>query len=215
MKNLLIPKKSSFKKFRCGNKRDGGYIFAETPIKKQNIYGFGVDNDISCEIDLHDHFKGNVYLFDGSCDYNRELPNMFYYNKTNVTKDNINSIIEINVPSIVKMDIEGGEFECLNYMREDFYENIEQFVIEFHLDETNLNQFFEAIEKLQKHYKLIHLHGNNCCGLLSIEIPKILELTFLNKKMCTIDEIDFGPFPDKNLDYKNIDSNDELYFQWW
>jgi hypothetical protein len=215
MKNLLIPKKCIFKKARFGPTRDGGYIFAKTNLKNQKIYGFGVGNEIDCEIDLHEYFKGPVNLFDGTCDYNNILPNNFTYNKVNITKDNINNLLKNDTNIIVKMDIEGSEFECLHSIESSILNNIEQLVIEFHLGYSNINFFYSILQKIDQTHKVIHIHGNNCCGLNAVGLPNVLEVSYINKNICNLDENDTTNIPVMDLDYKNLDYHDELNFQWW
>lgn len=214
MKNLLIPQKTIFEKQRFGNSGDGGYIFAKTPIKNQTIYGFGVDNDITCETELQKYFSGAVNLFDGTCYFNKDLPSNITYNKINITKDNINDILNSNSPMIVKMDIEGHEFECLYHMEEKILQNIEQLIVEFHLNYFNIEYFYNIIFNLNKTHKIFHIHGNNCCGLLN-GIPAVIELSFINKKLCNLEENDNNFYPNSKLDFKNLDDRDELFFKWW
>jgi len=214
MKNLLIPQKIIFEKQRFGNNHDGDYVFAKTPIKNQKIYGFGVDNDISCEIDLQKYFSGTVDLFDGTCEFNSNLPLGFTYNKLNITKENINSILNLTSPIILKMDIEGYEFECLSSIEENVLQNIEQLIVEFHLHNFNIDYFYNIVFNLNKTHKIFHIHGNNCCGLLN-EIPAVVELSFINKKLCNLTENDNNLYPDPKLDFKNLNDRDELFFKWW
>lgn len=227
MRDLVIPKKIKFEKSRFGRNCDGGYIFAKTPLRNQKVFGFGVSNDISCESDLFNYFKTSVNLFDGTCDFPGVLPENFTYNKENISGENINRILKIDNPIILKMDIEGYEFPSLLSIEDSVLENIEQMVVEFHLapdiapiancnslDEL-LDKFFEIIKKIQKTHKIFHIHGNNFVGLLSNSIPIVVELSFINKKICDIDEIDDGNYPDPNLDYRNTDFNPELVFKWW
>lgn len=215
MKNILIPKKIKFNKKRFGSEYDGGYIFAETPISNQKIYGFGVNNDISCEVDLNSYFGGDVNLYDGTCDFYGGLPKKFTYNKINVTSENINSIIDLSSNCIVKMDIEYSEYECIAALNSEILNNIEQFIIEFHMhNEFYLKLFYESIIKLQQTHKIFHLHGNND-GWYINEIPSVFEISFLNKKLCDIEEIDYGPYPNSILDRVNNKNWPDMNFKWW
>jgi len=223
MRDLLIPRKISYEKVRFGNKGDGGYIFAKTPVTNQKIHGFGVFNDISCEVDMKNYFGGEVDVYDGEEDFRGELPEGFKYHKMFITGDNINQIVNNGLPSIVKMDIEGWEFDCINKMTDDTLKNIEQFIVEFHLNDERLPYFYALIHKLLKTHKIFHIHGNNCCGVFADSVPRIVELSFINRNLCNIDEIDNGEYPVPGLDYKNIDYSPldhslgwpELLFKWW
>jgi len=124
MRDLLIPRKIKFEKVRFGNKGDGGYIFAKTPKANQKIHGFGVFNDISCEVDMQSYFGGNVDVYDGEMDFNGILPERFAYHRMFITGDNINQILNDGKPCIVKMDIEGWEFDCINKITDDTLRNI-------------------------------------------------------------------------------------------
>ncbi|MDA3854677.1 MAG: FkbM family methyltransferase [Candidatus Woesearchaeota archaeon] len=48
-----------------------------------------------------------------------------------VSCQNINKVLESIKPTIVKMDIEGGEYECLKSLENNF-EGVREFIMEFH-----------------------------------------------------------------------------------
>jgi hypothetical protein len=94
-------------------------------------------------------------------------------------------------------------------------------VIEFHALDYLFNKFgFNIInntfQKLLKDYKVVHIHPNNCCGVVSkknIEIPRIMEFTFLRKDR--IDKVSqVKDFPHK-LDVKNTDKDDIVLADCW
>jgi len=114
------------------------------------------------------------------------------------------------------MDIEGGEYNWIgNY--EHFYENFNKFkqiVIEFHfIDKSLYSQYMGSIEKINKTHRLIHLHPNNCCGMITYrnqKIPKVFECTFLRKTEFEEEpEIDFSPIPSE-LDVKNVAKKEDI-----
>jgi hypothetical protein len=218
MRDILIPKKIKFEKARFGSKFDGGYIFAKTDLIDYKIFGFGVNNDISCEVSLNDYFKGTVDLFDGTCDFNYKLPLNFSYNKINIDKNNINEILKCDKPIILKMDIEGYEYECLSNLNDEILNNIHQIGVEFHLwNESgySMEEFYKIILKIQKTHKIFHIHGNNNFGIYRDSIPHLLELSFINKKLCDLNDNDNGEYPVLNLDFPNVPHKEELYFKWW
>ena len=55
-------------------------------------------------------------------------------------------------------------------------------VIEFHFLDENREEFKNAILEIKKTFNLIHLHANNYAGYCKDGLPKVLEITFTNKK---------------------------------
>ena len=80
--------------------------------------------------------------------------------------------------------------------------------IEFHnLDQPIYQTKLGIIlEKFKDYFILTHLHGNNWGGeitLGSYSIPRVLELSFVNKKYADGAEIDTTSYPIPDLDYPN------------
>ena len=112
LKNILIPKKIKFEKVRFGRNGDGGYIFAKPEPTGQSIFGFGVANDISCEIALNSYFGGKVELFESE-ETSVSLPQDFILHKKFVNGSDMADILKSDENIIIKMDIEGFEIEVL------------------------------------------------------------------------------------------------------
>lgn len=91
---------------------------------------------------------------------------------------------------ILQMDIEGGEFEVLFNVSDELLIQFRILVIEFHamsrlLDPFGFEIYSSCFEKLLDKFHVVHLHPNNCCGSTlkgGVEIPHIMEFTFLNKR---------------------------------
>jgi FkbM family methyltransferase len=67
--------------------------------------------------------------------------------------ENINTILERARPTIVKMDIEGGELECLPAVKD--WSGINQFIMEFHhahLNDKDHKLYNETLDLLRKHF---------------------------------------------------------------
>ena len=94
-----------------------------------------------------------------------------------------------------------------------------QIVIEFHdyLNETRL----ELIKKLTINHVLIHLHANNCCGLIDfngIKFPNIVELTFIRKSEISnhaMIKLNNQPLPVISLDYPNLKDKPEIRLDYY
>jgi hypothetical protein len=223
LKDILIPRKTKFEKIRFGKNGDGGYIFAKTEPKGQPIFGFGVLNDISCEIALNSYFGGKVELFESE-ETSVHLPDNFILHKKFVNGNDMSDIFKSDENIIIKMDIEGSEFGCLDSISHDEFEKVEQMVVEFHLNTSHLTKdmpivgspedLYRVIQKILKTHKIFHIHGNSCCGVSEDGIPVVLELSFINKKLCDIDLVDDSSYPIPGLDFPNVGGQD-VYFKWW
>ena len=70
---------------------------------------------------------------------------------------NINKVLEEYKPTIVKMDIEGGEYECLKNLKS--FDGIREWIMEFHhahLNDTKTHEKYnEILDLLRKHFKTV------------------------------------------------------------
>jgi len=113
---------------------------------------------------------------------------------------------------LLQMDIEGAEYEVILSVCDSLLNQFRIVVIEFHCLDRMVDQFsFRLIsacfEKLLKSFCVVHLHPNNCCGsekTATLEIPRIMEFTFLNRKRVKASKpqlsfphrLDFDNFPE-------------------
>lgn len=87
---------------------------------------------------------------------------------------------------VLKMDVEGAEWEALCSMDEQIFLQFDQIVIELH-ELLNLNlkdKILKSLKKLNDIYAVVHLHGNNSnavefCGELIT--PNVLEATLVRR----------------------------------
>ena len=72
---------------------------------------------------------------------------------TRVKCKNINKIFEEFKPSIVKMDIEGGEIECLHAVKS--FKGIRELILEYHhahLNDKSFKLYISLLKHLSKHF---------------------------------------------------------------
>lgn len=111
----------------------------------------------------------------------------------------------INRKTILKIDIEGGEFDILT--KSNFYDslnNVIQLIFEFHYLKENFEKVAWIIEALKPTHSLIHIHGNNNGGTFSFEgkdIPEVMEVTFLHNSYLPTRALSKLNYPDDGLDY--------------
>lgn len=87
----------------------------------------------------------------------------------------------LNRHYILKMDIEGAEYDCLEAAF-DYITNASCLIIEFHALFSNKKAFLKIIKHLSSNFIITHVNINNF--ELSPEfMPQVLEITLLNKKL--------------------------------
>ena len=226
--NIFKPKK------RFGPAEDGGYVLPEFVFDECSaLFSYGIGRDSRFEVDFGDTYKKPAYLFDhtireltpGWEDSQRnEWKNIEeYWKKSNChfipsglgyqaqCNDFIDDYqkLKINGYVILKIDIEGGEYD---YLLKTDIEKLSSLAIAISLevhyinDEKNRRDLVNILEKLKNFFILCHVHGNNWSNLWKYEedlIPETLELSFVNKTFIDKFEPDNQNFPIKGLDLPN------------
>ena len=209
---------------RVGPKQDGGYVIADG-FEYDFFISCGIANDIRFEKAFLDIHKIKCVAFDGTIQsFPRHRNNMEWIPKnigfSNTDKTtNLKEYIQTNKKIFLKMDIEGSEFNWLDSMTETELDNFSQIVLEVHwsFDIYRMNM----LKKLNKTHYIIHIHGNNYGGTVTInndkipqiKLPEVFEVTYINKKLCDyslikIEEIQFPTV----LDYPNNPNADDIHF---
>lgn len=88
---------------------------------------------------------------------------------------------------IVKMDVEGAEWDSFNTAPEDVLRRIDQLAVEFHgVDEA---RFLTAVRRLKQYFHVAHLHWNNyaCANGLHPFPAWAYEILFVNKRIGILD----------------------------
>ena len=140
--------------------------------------------------------------------------NKFHLQKQIVPKKKTKN--QITIPEILnkleniflKIDIEGDEYLILDKIKKNS-KNLIFLIIEFHEVHKNLKKIENFLKKLD--LKLIHIHANNFEGTNRNKIPKVLELSLLNKKFFKIkNKFTKNNYPINYLDYRNFKRRDEI-----
>ncbi len=174
---LLTPYEIDIPKRRLGPNGDGGYIFADRLSPEQTILSYGISYfyELEAERAAAGH---SVYMFDHTIEgINRTHPNMLWHREgcSGVSRpsDSLFSVEDhlkkYNIKGdrlILKMDVEGAEFEAIGLMPEDTLLRFEQIVVELHgikglVDPTYRSLFVQMLTRLNRHFTLFHVHPNN------------------------------------------------------
>lgn len=83
--------------------------------------------------------------------------------------------------TIVKMDIEGGEWDLIRRKEDvDLLLDVPVLIMEIH--DTRKEQFIKIVELLKAHFWIAHIHGNTSGRCSETGMPLYLEMTFVNKR---------------------------------
>ena len=230
LQELLVPYKIPFTKRRIGNQCDGGYIVFDKDLDKiSSLYSYGINNDVSFELDFTRHSNAPIFMFDHTIEDIPLKHSNFHFikepgNTENIIK-HINNTCPKNNKLILKMDVEGCEWDILSNLNKLVLCKFEQIMIEFHNLEFLEDHYFgnmgityskmiNVFSKLNKYFYLGHIHGNNCGGRK--DIPNTIECTYIRKDLINfIPEIENKAYPISNLDYPNTPYAPDYILDWW
>ena len=187
---------------RIGNNYDGGYVMLDDFQRKiEAAYSLGIGSDVSwdesiacrgIEVFMYDHTIGRLP---------RNHPK-FHYFKTGVTGSNkgvnlktlATLIAENNHITcknlILKMDIEGCEWDVFQEISSSTINQFYQIVVEFHyltqgVYESN-HKIVEVLKKINQTHQSIHVHANANVASYPLWIgelilPSVLEVTYIRR----------------------------------
>jgi len=184
---------------RIGSANDGGYILVDDITKTDVLISAGIALDLNFE-NVFSARADKVLMYDHSVTEPNLLPNQFFYQIAMVahksrnlpfTQITLNEVLSENPAEdyILKLDIEGSEWEVLDHAQTSDLLKFRQIVIEYHyLTDFNSHYAFEiqmrVLEKLQESHTLIYAHWNNWSDrylIGPIDFGDCLEVTYVRK----------------------------------
>lgn len=199
--SYFTPRKViGYTKTRVGRARDGGYIMVDDFEGVTAAISAGIADEVSWDEDIAG--RGiEVYQFDHSVDGPPIGNDRFHFFKrriasaTTAESENINSCLA-RIPIshkrlILKIDIEGAEWEIFDGATYDDLQRLSQIVVEFHgfskVANGNWRQrAARTMAKLRSMFEVVHVHGNNFAPLhvvANVPLPDVVEVTFANRSM--------------------------------
>jgi hypothetical protein len=122
---------------------------------------------------------------------------------------------------VLKMDIEGEEWDVLDALEAGVLDRFRQIVCEFHdfrrvVKAEWRNRALRIFNKLNSSHAVVHIHGNNFRPMISIVdilIPDVIELTFVRRRSYKVmDAVTSLPGP---LDNPNSPDRLDYYLGGW
>lgn len=200
---LLLPHQAAgFDKVRLGNDRDGGYVMLDDFAGIAAALSLGIGDDVSWDLAVaerglpvlqFDHAVRRVPLAHPRFAFLREkvvacapTPKRTCTIETILARHGSSD----NKDFILKMDIEGDEWEILRLIDPDILGRFRQIVCEFH-DLNRLRYPVERVRalqvfrKLSRSHRVVHVHGNNhqpVEAVGDISIPDVIEITWARRR---------------------------------
>ena len=228
--SLLTPFDVDMPKIRLGPNTDGGYVFLDNISPDQAIISYGISFEY--QFDSLMAARGHeVYMFDHTIDgINASSPNMKWFKEGVAGADDEASLL-YTVEShlrrhgiegdrlILKIDVEGAEFEAFNAMPDHVLTRFEQIVMEVH-DLYRLNDpayckcFVDVFTKINRHFTLFHVHANNYDGTDALHtvdgfpVSNLMELSYARTSM--VSRRPNRTLYPTALDFPNVEHKDKM-----
>jgi hypothetical protein len=196
----LEPKQAvGFRKVRLGRDFDGGYILLDDFVDIGAALSFGVSDDVSWDLDIAAR-NILVHQFDHTVERSPVDNPLFRFYRQRVSGTvvpgavSLDSIVERCLAgcerAILKIDIEGDEWEVFKSASPASLERFSQIVCEFHAlkhaGDVGWSEYFQdTLTKLRAVFEVVHVHGNNAgpfVNIANVVLPDLLEVTFANRR---------------------------------
>lgn len=192
---FVIKSAENVELHRVGRDNDGGYIMANCFSEGSIAYSFGIGNDVSWDIEMAK--RGfDVYMYDHTIDTLPSENEKFHFRKYGVGGKTSGSILSLEDiikcnghekrrDLVLKMDIEGYEYDVINETDPEILKQFSQVVVEWHdlLDPAD-NRIIPAIKKMNSLFQCIHIHGQDVARVRIDDriLPSFIEVTYLRRE---------------------------------
>ena len=225
-------------KIRIGNSYDGGYVIPN--LKFNSLFSFSFSSDSTFDSDFINKFNikhANIYnptinqLTFSPPHKNVKFKKLGLFanngfrliNNIDCVVQKLDDIIsEVNFDlntSLLKIDIEGDEFESILNCSNETLSKFSCIIVEFHwiTQDDEIQKRIQCLKKINNLFHIIHLHINNHSPLQLKDdfyhVPDVIEVTYIRKdilldsKLCNckfpslLDRPNHGLIPDIPLNF--------------
>jgi hypothetical protein len=202
---------------RYGSPHDGGYLMCENLLKDVTAaYSYGIDREDNWGCDVSRELSIVVHQYD--C-FTNERPAcggggfMFHDECVGPRKetldgqpfDTLSAQIARNGdsgnPVLVKIDVEGAEWESLLATPDAVLDTLVQIPMELHLRGASESQYLALVKRLKDKFYLVNLHFNNyACTSENEPMPsRAFQALWVNKRLGIVDPDAPSPTPPSPL----------------
>lgn len=188
---------------RFGSDADGGYLICQNLIEALGSaysYGIGPNDDFGCEVSTRYSVPVHQYdCFDPARPVCLAGHNVFHNecigSRREVVDSRIFDTLANHIASngdsgkrlIVKIDVEGAEWDSLMATPDEILGRIDQMPMELHgVDDR---RFLETVQKLKRTFYVVNLHfNNNACDPTAAPLPAwAYQVLLVNKRIGVLD----------------------------
>jgi hypothetical protein len=198
---------------RYGSPNDGGYLMCENlasgvaaaysyGIDREDNWGCDVSRQLGVPIHQYDCFTEQRPLCDGGrFVFHDQCLGPRRETTAGQPFDTLESQIAANGDAgrqlLVKIDIEGAEWDALLATPEAVLDTFVQLPMELHLRGAADSTYLEAVRRLKRHFVLVNVHYNNwSCSVDSAPLPAhAFQTLWVNKRVAAIAPDARGPAP--------------------
>jgi len=196
---------------RFGSANDGGYLMCENLLDNLDAgysYGVGRNDDWGCavsrqyQVPVHQYdcfdparpvCDGGTFVFHNECLGPRaeEKQSRVFDSLENQIRSNGHAGRQL----VVKIDIEGAEWDALEAAPDELLASIPQLAMELHGSDER--RMLAVLQKLNRHFYLVNLHFNNwSCSPDEAPFPAwAYQVLWVNKRIAEIDPSVAVPAP--------------------
>jgi Methyltransferase FkbM domain len=196
---------------RFGEKNDGGYLMCGNLLDQvQSAYSYGISGYDQWGCDISTRFKLTVHQYDcfnttepacpaGRTDFHAECVGDSARRVEGREFDTIKNQFAKNGDQskriVLKIDVEGAEWESFRSAPDDVFDQIDQMSVEFHWLHDEQAQWLPSgdyqpvMQRLKQFFEVAHVHFNNasCVGELDPFPTWAYEVLFVSKRLAVVD----------------------------
>jgi hypothetical protein len=192
---LKLSKDVSWKRF--GSEGDGGYLLSDDISESDICISLGIGDNYSFDLDIAKYCK-RVLMFDHTIMPPVLLSPNVVFEKVGIStveSEDFTTIEKIvsNLPAendlILKIDVEGAEWEVIESLTVETLGRFRQIAAEFHnlhaIDSTeHFERIVASLSKLSQTHFLANFHINNWASyqlVAGVPLPNVVEVTYIRR----------------------------------
>lgn len=192
---LKVSSNISWKRF--GTPGDGGYLLSDDISESDICVSLGIGDNYSFDLDIAKSC-GQVLMFDHTIPPPKHLDSNMDFKKIGIAtleSENFTTVEKIvsGLPEgsdlILKIDVEGAEWEVLESLTPDTLLRFRQIAAEFHNlhsihDSELFKRIVDSLSKISQTHLLANFHVNNWAShvlVAGVPFPDVVEVTYLRR----------------------------------